>query len=247
MITRRAFTLSGAAAALGLSRPVAAQSKTGRPVVVELFTSQGCSSCPPADAYLADLALRSDVVALAYHIDYWDYIGWKDPFADPAYTARQRGYGRSLRNRTIYTPQIVVDGEVDAVGSRRWEVDRLIADRLGAGHARRLSVPVNLALDGGALTVSIPDAGVPARADVVLVAFDGRHVTEVRRGENGGRTLVDVNVVRVLQRVGGYDGKAASLRIEPGPWSARDGGVAVLLQAQGHGPIWGAARLSLTG
>ncbi len=245
MISRRTFALSGIAAAVGLTKPVAAVGINPRPVVIELFTSQGCSSCPPADEYLADLATHRDVVALAYHIDYWDYIGWKDPFADPAFTARQRVYGRSLRKRTIYKPQIVVDGEVDAVGSRRWEVDGLIEQRLRANQAERLSVPVHLVRDGGGLTVDVPDAGIPGPADLMLVAYDGRHVTEVRRGENGGRTLVDVNVVRVLRKIGTFAGEGATLTVPDGPWSDRDGGAAVLLQARHHGPIWGAASVTL--
>jgi hypothetical protein len=252
MITRRTFStlaaLTGLSAALGPSRAVAVGVHP-RPVVAELFTSQGCHSCPPADAYLGQLAERAttrrDVIALAYHIDYWDYIGWPDPFADPAYTARQRGYRPRLGNRTIYTPQMVIDGEVDAVGSRWWEVDKLIADRLSATQATRPSVPVHLALSAGTLEIDIPDAHVDRTCEVVMAAYDAHHVTEVKRGENGGKRLEDFNVVRHLRVVARYDGGGGRRVIEPGTWSDRDGGVAVLLQEQDHGPIVGAAQLAL--
>ena len=117
MITRRAFTASGIAAGLvAAATPVRAAGRSQRPVVLELFTSQGCSSCPPADALLGELAKRDEVVTLAFHVDYWDYIGWKDPFGDPLHTARQRAYAAHLGQRTIYTPQLVVDGAGHVVG-----------------------------------------------------------------------------------------------------------------------------------
>lgn len=247
MITRRTLTLSGLAAGLAAvsGRPARSVGRSGRPVVVELFTSQGCSSCPPADAYLGQLAERDDVIALAYHVDYWDYIGWPDPFADAAYTARQRGYRPRLGNRTIYTPQIVLDGEEDAVGSRSGQVDRMIRARLDAGRADRITVPVHAALSGGSLKIEIPDAAVSGIAEVVMVAYDARHVTEVRRGENHGRTLTDHNVVRELRTVARYDGTGGTATVAPGAWSEREGGVAILLQARDHGPILGATKVTL--
>jgi len=249
MKTRRSFAslaaLAGLSAAGGLPRAGHAVGLKTHPVVAELFTSQGCSSCPPADAYLGTLAARDDVIALAYHIDYWDYIGWPDPFADAAYTARQRAYRPRLGNRTIYTPQIVIDGEEDAVGSRTWQVDRLIGARLDASPADRLSVPVHATFSAGALEIEIPDAAVPGLGEVLMVAYDARHVTEVRRGENHGRTLIDHNVVRELRTVARYNGAGGKARVEPGSWSEREGGVAVLLQARDHGPIWGAAEVAL--
>lgn len=249
MLTRRSFTSLAALAGLAtvaLPRAGRTVGLSPRPVVAELFTSQGCSSCPPADAYLGELAARDDVIALAYHIDYWDYIGWPDPFADPAFTARQRGYRPRLRNGSIYTPQMVIDGEDDAVGSRTWQVDALIAERLEARPADRFSIPVHAALDAGALRIEIPDADIRGRAEVHMVAYDARHVTEVRRGENHGRTLTDYNVVRELRTVARYDGTGGTVTVEPGAWSDRVGGVAVLLQQRDHGPIWGAAKIPLS-
>ncbi len=251
MITRRSFAVSAALTAVGSvaaaswPRPSLGAGGAVRPVVAELFTSQGCNSCPPADAFLGVLAGRSDVIALAYHIDYWDRIGWPDPFADAAFTTRQRGYRPRLGNHSIYTPQIVIDGEEDAIGSRTRQVENMIALRLDARPAERPSVPVHAALVGGALEIEIPDAAVTGAAEVVMVAYDARHETEVRRGENAGRTLVDHNVVRVLRTVARYDGTGGAVSVPPGPWSERDGGVAVLLQATDHGPIWGATQLGL--
>ena len=115
-------------AALGLAMfggPVAAD--TGSPVVVELYTSQGCSSCPPAEAFLGELAKRPNVIALEFHIDYWDYIGWKDPFASPDYTARQRAYSARMGERYVYTPQMLIQGQTHEVGSKRYLVEKKIA------------------------------------------------------------------------------------------------------------------------
>ena len=116
-----------------------------RPIVVELFTSEGCSSCPPADALLAELASRPDVLALSFHVDYWDRLGWKDPFSSAAATDRQRNYAKLLGTGTVYTPQIVVDGRWQAVGSDRSEVERAIA----AAHQSEAAVPVALAFEHG--------------------------------------------------------------------------------------------------
>ena len=126
----------------------------GRKVVVELFTSQGCSSCPPADAYLAELAKRDDVIALSFHVDYWNYIGWKDPFSSPEAAARQRAYGRALQKRYVYTPQIVVDGRAEAVGSNRAVVSSLIKM---AQAAQKIDIDVTRNADGSA-DIHLPGA-----------------------------------------------------------------------------------------
>jgi hypothetical protein len=170
----------------------------GGPVLVELFTSQGCNSCPPADAYLGDLAKRRDVVALAFHVDYWDYIGWKDPFADAAWTARQRAYARSLGTAQIYTPQMVIDGGRHAVGSDRRAVERLIAEA-----AKRERPTLELARHAGGLDLRIDGAGA---GEVWIVGYDPRHETKVARGENAGRTLTEFNVVRGLRKVETWPG-----------------------------------------
>ena len=118
----------------------------GHPVVVELFTSQGCYSCPPADRFIGELKGRADVIALAFHIDYWDYIGWKDPFAIPAHTARQRSYGKTLGLWSIYTPQMVIDGRLEGVGSRTSEISEKIDQVNAMSLAERVSIPVSVTL-----------------------------------------------------------------------------------------------------
>jgi hypothetical protein len=202
------------------------------PVVVELFTSQGCSSCPPADAFLTDLARqRRDVLPLAFHVTYWDYLGWKDPYSLDAATARQREYARHLGEDGVYTPQMVVDGATGFVGSSREDGLRVIA---GAGPK---PVPVSLARDGQGLLISVGAGAGHAR--VLLVGFDPSHETRVGRGENGGRTLVETNIVRSLNAVGAWTG--SELKLHQAPPAGE--GFAVLLQEEG-GRIIGAARLT---
>jgi hypothetical protein len=201
------------------------------PVVVELFTSQGCSSCPPADAFLTDLARqRRDVLPLAFHVTYWDYLGWKDPYSLDAATARQREYARRLHGDGIYTPQMVVDGTTGFVGSSRSEGISAIAG------AAPKPVAVSVAREGQTLLITVgAGAGL---AQVLLVGFDPTHETPVGRGENSGRTLTETNIVRSLTPVGMWTGPAVTLRQSPPGGES----FAVLLQAE-DGRIIGAARL----
>ncbi len=214
--------------------------------VVELFTSQGCSSCPPADAFLGELAGRDDVLALSFHVDYWDYIGWKDPFASADYTRRQRDYSRKLGLRYVYTPQMVIQGAAHVTGSDRSAVlDRIEKNRALA----RLPVELRQG-DDGAVRLSVADA--PARgeaaeeADVWLVVFDREHLTPVRRGENKGRKLRNYNVVRQLTRIATWRGKALAMAVTV-PDMVPGGGqaCAVLVQSTETGRILGAAALGL--
>jgi hypothetical protein len=209
------------------------------PVVVELFTSQGCSSCPPAEALLGELANRPDVIALEFHVDYWDYIGWKDAFAKPDFTERQRAYVRSLKGRYSYTPQMVIDGQTHVVGSHRDEVEFLIRkyrDMETDGPA------VAMKRKGETLDVSVGSAKAGGTYDVVLVTFDKPHVTEVRRGENRGRKLTNANVVREIKSIGTWSGKAKSFDV-PLAGMDGDGGCAVLVQKRGPGPVVAAAKM----
>lgn len=212
-----------------LSAPAAVAAE--RPVVVELFTSQGCSSCSPADALLAALADRPGVLPLAFHVDYWNRLGWTDPFSSAWATARQSAYAAQMGSSQVYTPQAVVDGGRDVVGSDREAMDSAIADARSDP-----SVPLALTASDSALQVAV-DPAAPADAVLWLVGFDDRHETPVRRGENAGRTLVDRNVVRSLTRLDGWTpgGTVAAAR----PEGDR---AAVLLQAA-DGRILGAARL----
>lgn len=247
MMTRRTFAASGLAAGLAAAAgPAGAVGRGGHPVVVELFTSQGCSSCPPADALLGELAQRREVVALAFHVDYWDHIGWKDPFGDPLHTARQRAYASRLRLRTIYTPQMVVDGVIQLVGSRRGEVEATIDRRLGLGRAERVSIPIEFGRrSDGPVSIVVPAAAADGPADLLLAAIDREHRTEIRRGENAGRTLADFNVVRSIARVGQWNGAELAVTVRPDTWHRGADDLVILLQAENHGPVWGVARVPL--
>ena len=215
-------------AAATAGRAVAASS----PVVVELFTSQGCSSCPPADAYLAELARQPGLLALAYHIDYWDQLGWRDPFSSPAATARQRAYAQALGLRTIYTPQMVINGRIDAVGSDRPQVAAAIAAAAG-----RSAVAVAVEAERDALAIRVGSGTGHGR--IWLMDYDLEHETRVRAGENRGRTLVNVNIVRGIEELGAWAGTpVAFTRPRPGP----DAGSAVLVQSE-SGAILGAAAV----
>ena len=213
-------------------------------VVLELFTSQGCSSCPSADSYLGELAAeRDDVVALSFHVDYWDYIGWEDRFATAETTARQKDYARHLGIAYVYTPQLVIDGARHEVGSNKRAVNDAIAVSK-AIKARR--VPV-------ALTSSAPDRltveigrseGYYGNATIWLVSVDRQHSTTVDAGENRGRTLVNYNVVRDFRPIGRWTGGAMTLELGPDELpSGAEGmgdGCAVLVQENlGKGRIMG--------
>ena len=182
------------------------------PVVVELFTSQGCSSCPPADRLLGELAGRPGVIALAYHIDYWDRLGWKDPFSLPAATARQNVYTRALKLQNLYTPQMVIGGKTDVVGFDRPAV-------LAALEAKREGLPIRLSRADGKLLIELAAGGA---AEITVVTFSGETETRVARGENAGRVLKDHAIVRAVYSLGRWDGtaKTVSLDLAPVPDSA---------------------------
>lgn len=210
------------------------------PVVVELFTSQGCSSCPPAEAFLGILAKQDGVIALEFHVDYWDYIGWKDHFAKPAFTERQKQYVRSLKGRYSYTPQMVIDGRTHTVGSNRSEVEDLIrkfqAER-GNGPA------IEMSRKGDTLKVHVGPGKSAAKYEVVLVTFDRPHVTEVRRGENRGKMLTNSNVAREIESLGAWDGKPVTFNVSLDNREG-DGGCVILVQKRGAGPVLAAAKMA---
>ncbi|MFN4284235.1 MAG: DUF1223 domain-containing protein [Alphaproteobacteria bacterium] len=252
-------TLLGACAALAgamaataaVSRAEAAQAEPL--VVVELFTSQGCASCPPADAYLAEIVQRQGVLALSQHVDYWNYMGWKDPFSSAQASKRQKGYSNSLGGRYVYTPQMVVDGKAQDVGSNREAVEAMLAE------ARRVidkKLPLRVYRAAiNELKVVLPDAsksggkqpGEMARAATVwLVAYDAKHVSVVERGENRGKTLTNFNVVRAMRAVGEWDGKRQTLLLNlADEIAAGYGNAAVLMQIGKVGPIIAAAKLPM--
>ncbi len=203
--------------------------------VVELFTSQGCSSCPPADRLLDDLARRDDLLALSYHVDYWNYIGWQDPFSRPSFSDRQRGYARQLGLRHVYTPQIVVQGRRSVVGSDRATVLEAIRDM---DDARRVLIIAEV-LDDGTARVAL-GTPPPEPAELLLVVYDRQHRTQVARGENRGRTLVNTHVVREVVRLGAWPDGGERYDVPARPVGEER---AVILQALGNGHILGACRL----
>lgn len=240
---RRTFLIGGAAAAAVAagSGSAAARENAAGPWAVELFTSQGCSSCPPADRNLGVLARRADIVALSYHVDYWDYIGWKDRFATSATTQRQRAYARSLKQRYVYTPEMVVDGIVHDPGVTNAAIESML-DKARARSPRR-ATPELSCTPGGPLAIRLAPFKLPnGPADVVLAVYDRRHSTPVNSGENGGRTLENFNVVRRFEVVGHWNGSAAQWTVAPSRFSP-DQGLAVLVQSADQGPILGCNKL----
>ncbi|MDH3241529.1 MAG: DUF1223 domain-containing protein [Alphaproteobacteria bacterium] len=213
-------------------------------VVVEMYTSQSCSSCPPADAYLGELAGRKDVLALSMHVDYWNALGWRDPFSRPDITARQKGYMQSLGTRYVSTPQAIIQGRAYAVGSDRDALPRLI-DRAKA--AAKAAVQPRITMPRpDQLAVHLPDGPPGTRATVWFVAFDDRHTARITGGENSGATVTYTNVVRDLRRIGTWDGRSRSFEVDISTdRKAGYGNCAILVQTAGVGPILGAAAVPM--
>lgn len=252
--TALAAVLAGGWLSIGDAAP--AKAAPAEPlVVVELFTSQGCSSCPPADAYLAEIVQRKGVLALSQHVDYWNYMGWKDPFSSAHASKRQKAYANSLGARYVYTPQMVVDGRSQEVGSNREAIETMLADA-----RRAIDKKLTLRVYRGAINevkLVMPAAPAPAKgskeperkvetATIWLVAYDSTHTSEVERGENRGKALTNYNVVRAMRSVGEWDGKAKTLMLNlADEIAAGYGNAAVLLQVGKVGPIIAAAKLPM--
>ncbi len=209
-----------------------------QPVVVELYTSQGCSSCPPADQLLAELATHDYVIALALHVDYWDYLGWADIFASPAFSARQRLYSQQWGERTVYTPQMVVQGVNYMVGSRGDEIQRQIMQ----AESREVRVALAVARTGQGFKIDLAPLGAGAgAADIQLVHFSPGESVMIERGENAGQTIDYVNIVESWETVARWDGKSAVVVNVP---ATETGEYVVIIQAPGPGEIYAAARTS---
>ncbi len=232
-MTRLALRLAGLVAAL--AAPAAAPAvAAAQPVVVELFESQGCSSCPPANANLAAVAGRPDVIALNFAVTYWDGPGWTDTFGTRGFTARQWDYAHAFHRTQVFTPQVVIDGRRDGVGIKSDEFTRLV------GHGSAAPATPGLKLAGG--TVAIGAGPKPAQgADVWLARYDPRTVqVAIHGGENGGKTLPHKNIVRELVRIGGWNGAAETLRLPPPHQSGLAD--AILVQLPRGGPILAATK-----
>lgn len=237
--------VAGLAAVAALAQILPASASPAPQAVVELFTSQGCSSCPPADAALAALARRPDVIALTLPVDYWDYLGWRDTLAKPAFGARQRAYAIARGDRQIYTPQMVINGTASCIGSDPAQLERSMS-RVRDG-PRALPVPVSVTEKGSTVLIDVAgQPGTAAPAEIWLLPVAREREVAIERGENGGRTITYANVVRGLTRIGTWHGEAS--RFEVPAQTARAGqadGYVVLLQASiggRPGAILGAAR-----
>lgn len=224
----------GYATAQPVEARVPAPPPSGELTVVELFTSQGCNSCPPANANLVRLSARSDLLTLSFNVTYWDDLGWPDTFAKPEYTARQRAYQRGLGTDNVWTPQVVVDGRAHTVGRRMEQIEGLI-------EAHRPATGPAVVFRGGG--VGLAGGATPtAPADVWLVRYEPAPIAvPVARGENAGATLPHASVVRELIRLGQWSGgEARGWRL---PAASREGLLtAVLVQAPNGGPILSAAK-----
>ncbi len=207
-------------------------------VVIELYTSQGCSSCPPADAYLAELAKRDDVIALALHVDYWDYIGWKDNFADPFYTQRQYSYARAAGKKMVYTPQMVIGGVDHVVGSKPNAVRQHISDH----RAKRQTVELRAERREGQITVwANPAVRLNGSFVVELVSYSPEQTVDIKRGENAGRQISYINIVDDISTVGRWDGRSPLVISTPAPST---GPMVAIVQNVNAGPIVAAVQIN---
>ena len=208
-----------------------------QPVVVELFTSQGCAACPPADAFFGELAQRDNVIALALHVDYWDYIGWSDGFARPEFTRRQKGYAKAAGSRMIYTPQVIVDGHFQLAGTE--------ADHIAAAIETRAAQPplanLSLSREGDALTIEAQLlAPKPSDLTLQLVRYRPQETVRIAEGENSGRTITYRNIVTSWDTLARWDGQGQlrlTLKVE-----GQEPAVVIVQQA-GPGAILASARV----
>jgi len=237
-----ALTLGVLFAAAAVSDEPVPTTVVDQPVVLELFTSQGCSSCQPADALLGKLAKRRDVLPLAFHVDYWDYIGWKDPFASPEATERQYDYRRALGLNMVYTPQLVIDGSQDVVGSDEAAVIRGIA---ASQIRKKLKLSIRRDTDGKYRVVIPAGEAGAAPASVYIALYDRAHRTDVKRGENAGSSLTEYNIVREWRKIGEWKGEAEEIALNLEPDSDEYDACAIIVQDGVSGPVRGAASFKM--
>ncbi|NGQ90913.1 DUF1223 domain-containing protein [Rhodobacter sp. HX-7-19] len=220
---------------LCLAAPVAAQSTEG--VVVELYTSQGCSSCPPADEFMAELATHEEVIALALHVDYWDYIGWEDSFAKAQFTERQKSYARAAKSRMIYTPQMIIGGVERVEGNEPESVVKLIGKHLAAVP----TVRVTLERMGDQVRIgAVADRPLPGGAVVQMVRYLPAAEVAIERGENAGRVVTYRNIVTEWKTLADWPGQAPLEMMADAPGAEP---VVVIVQEPGPASVLAAARL----
>jgi hypothetical protein len=240
-MTRAVFPALLAIAAFATAMPAGAEPRA----VVELFTSQGCSSCPPADRLLGELAQDPSLIAMSLPIDYWDYIGWKDTLAKPRHTARQRFYARTRGDGDVFTPQVVVNGVTHAVGNDKAAIEQAIAESQREGAV--LSLPVKLAVADGKLNVAIAAGADKASGEVWLCALGSAVPVAITRGENTGHTVTYHNVVRRWVKLGDWTGAARTFSVPLTELASADA-AAVIVQAgtaDRPGAMLGAALASV--
>jgi hypothetical protein len=217
------------------------------PVVIELFTSQGCSDCPPADKILNELSARKDIITLSLPVTYWDMLGWKDTFATEANTQRQKAYAAAMGRSGIYTPQMIVDGVINMVGNKRDEVMATLAAR-ASGREQEWNVPISVSAVAGRMQIAIPPAygrrNKPIAAIWVMRTLSHASVS-VEDGENRNHHLGYANVVQDLEHAGEWNGEAMKIDLPLSAGNRKEDGVAVILQLHDYGPVIGAAALSL--
>lgn len=241
-----AVALFAAALVMNIQAQTAWAASSKPVTVLELFTSQGCSSCPPADKLVKKFRKRDDIVALTYNVDYWDYLGWKDTLASPKYTERQRNYARARGDGQVYTPQTVINGVRHAVGNREAEIERAI----GRSHrdVKKLRVPLKMWTEDGTLVIEAgaAPAGVRYKPATIWMALVKKSETvSIKRGENSGEKITYYNVVRELTPVGQWNGKAVSIRLPQHHLMARGSdGCTVFIQQDTAGPILAAAEMT---
>lgn len=219
---------------LGLSAPARADQKL---VVLELYTSQGCSSCPPADALLHKIAKEyEDVIALALHVDYWDYIGWKDAFADPAHSKRQKAYARAAGHRSVFTPQMIIGGLDHVVGYKPMDVANVIQTHRAVPD----EVDVSARFSGGDVVITLVPKRGPETYRVSLVGYSNGETVAIHRGENAGKTISYTNTVRELVDLGEWGAKSVTSMRHRKPEGDK---AVVFVQKAGMGPMVGAAHV----
>lgn len=240
----RHFVSALCGATLALAAPACAEdagatggTEVRQPVVVELYTSQGCASCPPADEFLAELAAHEEVIALALHVDYWDYIGWEDSFAHAAFTERQKSYARAVKSRMIYTPQMIVGGLDRVEGNTPDAVVKMIGKHLAAERPVRLT----LERQGDQVVIrAVAEPPLSSGVEVQLVRYLPEAMVAIERGENAGKTVTYHNIVTEWTKLGDWPGVAPLELVAPAPGAEP---VVVILQEPGPAAILAAARV----